>query len=256
MTRGRAPRRAANMDFDAKLTADGFGDVMADLRGYADLAPQAREGLSSRVLAALRTEAAERGAIEAPPRRPGLLGRFGFSLGRASLRPLLAAAALVVALGAGAVFAATGRLPFDVPSFGAPADDPSWPPTEVLPSDENTGEDVDVEDDAATEESPESSEDVDGDEDEDADSDEDRDEDADGEHGDTDEDRDADEDHDGDQDADEDDDSSSNQGSDDGDYSSSNQGSNDGDDSNADDDSGSNQDGDDADGAQDGSGEQ
>jgi hypothetical protein len=239
---GRAfDRQPVSVDLDTDVIAEGFGDLVAELRGYADQVPAHSDALASRVLAALRTEAAtgHRPAI-APDRTP-LFARIGLAFRPRQFRTVLAAAALTLALGAGAVFAANGgRLPFDLPTFGAPADDQGQPPSQVLPG----GEDVDADEDQDedVDQSPQSSDDVDVDEDQDEDADEDT-------EGDEDQDADEDDDSNGDQDADEDDDSNGDQDSDEDDDSNSGD--------NSDDDSGSNDDGDDTDqGGQGGSGDQ
>ena len=196
MIPGTFGHQPVDPDIDTDLIADGLGDLIAELRGYAEQAPAPRAGLASRVLVALREEAAERREVTATPPRTPLLSRLGFGLRPASFRSLLAAAALVVALGAGAVFAANGRLPFDLPRFGPPATLPVEPTDAVSPGDAIPSETTDASEDADVDTTPSPSEDLD------TGNDDDEDKDAEDDDSSSDDDEDADE-HDGDQDADE-----------------------------------------------------
>jgi hypothetical protein len=203
----RTPRGS---DTDTDLTADGVRDLAEELRAYAATAPAARPGLADRVFAAVDVELAERtpgiAAIAVVPFR----ARLNLGFRPASLRSLLAAAALVAVLSAGVAFAAAGGLPFDMPQL--------WAPEQAPPVQSDTQQPADPGDDDAqgpadedADTSPDPSEDADDDQDVDEDSgdedsDEDADEDQDEDSGDGDEDsgdEDSDEDS-GDEDSDED----------------------------------------------------
>ncbi|MCI0582983.1 MAG: hypothetical protein L0227_08840, partial [Chloroflexi bacterium] len=194
-------------ELDADLVADGLGDLADELRAYATRAPEARPGLSDRVLGALADELVQRPPVVASA-TPAPFWRLTFGLRPASFRSLLAAAALVAALGAGVALAGAAGLRFDLPNFDAPAQAPDDPPGPVVPGDGDDDGDVadpdadaspdtrDADEDSdehATDPSDDPEDDQSSDEDEDADSDEDSDSDGD-EDADDEEDNDADDD--------------------------------------------------------------
>jgi hypothetical protein len=114
-------RRAPEVDSDADLVAEGFGDLVTELRDHAAGAPAPAPSLEGRVLLALAREPRDPRPTVAAPGLASVRRRLTYGLRPVSFRSVLAAAALVAVLGAGAVLAAGGRLPFNVPTFGAPA---------------------------------------------------------------------------------------------------------------------------------------